>query len=664
MGCINAVHDTGDIRYRSPFGAVPVKSEVKLSIFVESEKTDKVWIRLWNNEKGEKIIEALSSEDGIWQGTVAVDTPGVYWYYFIVVTKDGCFYYSRRNDTDFGTGFLDCCPRHSFQITVYEEFSVPSWYREGVMYQIFPDRFYRVREGIQPIPYDETFDQVILDNRMYLVNKNEEDVPSCLRDPSTGDLSNLDYFGGTLKGIIEKLDYLQSLGINILYLNPVFEASSNHRYNTGDYFKIDPLLGDETTFEELCREGQKRGISIILDGVFSHTGSDSRYFNKEGRYPEIGAYQSKDSKYYSWYRFERYPDKYDCWWGVKSLPNVNETDPSYMDFIIRNEKSVVKYWMEKGAKGWRLDVADELPDLFLEELRRAVKTKDKDAVIIGEVWEDASNKISYGSLRSFLLGRQLDSVMNYPFRDRVLSYLTGKISGREFSLFTMNLYQNYPKQAFFSCMNLLGTHDVPRIRTLLGEAPSEDSLDCNEKKDYRLNRDQKKLADKRQELAVILQMTFPGVPAVYYGDEAGMEGYSDPFNRGVYPWGREDKDMIEKYKKWIRLRNENQALKKGEYIPLIRMKINFETQGASDVFGFIRIIRNNRDAFGEEAENGFVLVLVNRSTQKRHTLRIDLNEYRVNTLRRYPDHFEHDKIDGGVLTVTLPPLGYAVWTEA
>jgi cyclomaltodextrinase len=213
-------------------------------------------------------------------------------------------------------------------------------------------------------------------------------------------------------------------------------------------------------------------------------------------------------------------------------------------------------------------------------------------------------------------------------------------------------------------MNLLGTHDVPRIRTLLGEAPSEDSLDCNEKKDYRLNRDQKKLADKRQELAVILQMTFPGVPAVYYGDEAGMEGYSDPFNRGVYPWGREDKDMIEKYKKWIRLRNENQALKKGEYIPLIRMKINFEAQGASDVFGFIRIIRNNRDAFGEEAENGFVLVLVNRSTQKRHTLRIDLNEYRVNTLRRYPDHFEHDKIDGGVLTVTLPPLGYAVWTEA
>ena len=191
-----------------------------------------------------------------------------------------------------------------------------------------------------------------------------------------------------------------------------------------------------------------------------------------------------------------------------------------------------------GSERLAFDVADELPTFLRADV---VKTKDKDAVIIGEVWEDASNKISYGSLRSFLLGRQLDSVMNYPFRDRVLSYLTGKISGRELSLFTMNLYQNYPKQAFFSCMNLLGTHDVPRIRTLLGEAPSEDSLDCNEKKDYRLNRDQKKLADKRQELAVILQMTFPGVPAVYYGDEAGMEGYSDPFNRGVYPWGREDK---------------------------------------------------------------------------------------------------------------------------
>lgn len=665
MDLPKVIHDTGDIRYRAPFGAVQRGSEVHLSIRIESGTPQWVQLRFWKEKSGEKIKEAVPSGkgDGFWHSTVTLNTPGVYWYYFIICIDGNVFYYSRKNNTDFGEGFLSSDPMHSFQLTVYEHFTVPKWYSESVMYQIFPDRFHRVLDQI-PEHYDEMYDQIKINNRVFLINKKAEDVPSYRRDPSTGFLTNDDYFGGNLRGIIEKLDYLQSLGISTVYLNPIFEAFSNHRYNTGDYLKIDPLLGDMETFKELCREGKKRGISFILDGVFSHTGSDSIYFNKDGRYPDLGAYQSKDSNYHPWYCFKSFPDEYDCWWGIDTLPNVNETEPSFMDFIIRNKDGVIRYWIENGAKGWRLDVADELPGVFIKEIRTALKDQDPEAVLIGEVWEDASNKVSYGALRTYLLGQELDTVMNYPFRSLVLDYMTGKISGRHFSLSTMALYQNYPKQAFFACMNLLGTHDVPRVRTILGDAPSENGLDFDERSKYRLNEYQRVLADQRQKAAVVIQMTYPGVPVVYYGDEAGMEGYTDPFNRGAFPWGHEDKSMIQWYRQWITLRNEMDALRRGEYIPFTGLKIDMDHKGREDIFGFIRIIQNNTDVFGQKAQNGLVLVLVNRSVEKEHTVLIDLGDYRIQNLKCVTEESGQYNLDGNALTVTLSPVDCAVWCDS
>ena len=255
-------------------------------------------------------------------------------------------------------------------------------------------------------------------------------------------------------------------------------------------------------------------------------------------------------------------------------------------------------------------MADELPDVFIRELRKAVKEADPDAVVIGEVWEDASNKVSYGSLREYLLGEELDSVMNYPFRNLVLDFLLGGDDGEKLFRGSMTLYENYPREAFFGAMNLLGSHDVARLRTILGEAPAETGLTLAEQAEYRMTEEQKALADRRQKLAVVLQMTMPGVPSVYYGDEAGMEGYRDPLNRGTYPWGREDKPMAEWYRRLICLRNRTDALKKGEYLPVLHQ---------NGMYGFIRQIEKNRDVFGEYAENGFLLILVNRDAEAHET---------------------------------------------
>ena len=238
------------------------------------------------------------------------------------------------------------------------------------------------------------------------------------RPNERGEVTNSDYFGGTLRGIEEKLPYLKSLHVTCLYLNPIFEAHSNHRYNTADYTKIDPVLGTEEDFQSLCAAAGRLGIRVMLDGVFSHTGSDSVYFNRQGRYPQPGAYQSQQSPYFSWYHFISWPEKYHSWWGFETLPEVEETDNNYNKYI-NGRQGVVRKWLKKGASGWRLDVADELPDSFLDQLTEAAKEEKPDAVVLGEVWEDATTKESYGSRRRYLLGRQLDSVMNYPFRNAV-----------------------------------------------------------------------------------------------------------------------------------------------------------------------------------------------------------------------------------------------------
>ncbi|MBQ4626029.1 MAG: glycoside hydrolase family 13 protein, partial [Clostridia bacterium] len=350
-----------------------------------------------------------------------------------------------------------------------------------------------------------------------------------------------------------------------IYLNPVFQAQSNHRYDTADYEKTDSLLGSEKDFSSLCKKAKEKGIEIVLDGVFSHTGSDSKYFNKNGNYGCDGAYNSKSSPYYGWYRFKNYPDEYDCWWGVDILPEIDEENDDYIEYIA-GENGILRKWIRAGAKGWRLDVADELPDKFLDSLRNAVKAEDSEGYILGEVWEDASNKISYGARRRYLLGQQLDSVMNYPFADALIAFATdGRAEG--FNDRIAEICENYPKDAVDCLMNHIGTHDTCRVLNRLATLGKYRSSHL-ERYSGGLSDEERERGRRLLRLISSMQFTLPGVPCIYYGDEAGIEGGEDPFNRGCYPWGKEDKELIEHYKFLGRLRKEHGAFAQGEFIPV------------------------------------------------------------------------------------------------
>ena len=556
------MHNSHHLLYRSPFGAVPVSQAVTLrlsgTLMLTAERTA---IRLWREGIGEEIIEMKpaglqEAGEDFWEATFTVaDQPGLVWYYFIIEHREGIRYYGNNIQRLGGPGQMQMETPYSYQITVYKaDFSVPEWFCTGIIYQIFPDRF---RNGLPG-------NKVRSPKENSFIYGQWEDEPLYIKDPATGKILRWDFHGGNLEGVIEKLPYLKSLGITILYLNPIFEAASNHRYDTGDYKKIDAMLGTEKTFTELCHKAGAMGIRIILDGVFSHTGSDSRYFNREGRYDTLGAYHSKNSPYYPWYRFTHYPDDYDCWWGIDTMPNVNEMEHSFRKYIIEDEDSVIRRWIGKGAGGWRLDVADELPGSFIRQLRKAMKATDPESVLIGEVWEDASNKVSYGERRSYLQGDELDSVMNYPFRETMIQFFLGRITGIEAVQQLMSLYENYPREHFYSCMNLIGSHDRIRVLTLLGEAPDENSMSISERLHYKLPKKQRELASRRLKAMIAFQMTYPGVPAIYYGDEVGMEGFSDPLNRKTYPWGREDHTLLYWTQQMTALRSGHPVFVKGD----------------------------------------------------------------------------------------------------
>ena len=357
---------------------------------------------------------------------------------------------------------------------------------------------------------------------------------------------------------------MEELGVTCIYLNPIFEAHSNHRYNTADYMKIDPSLGTEEDLVSLIKEAKNHGISVILDGVFSHTGDDSRYFNIKNRYHTVGAANSPDSPYHSWYKFGNYATGYACWWGIPSLPETEEDDLSYSNFIT-GENGVIRHWLKKGIKGWRLDVADELPDSFLDKIRLAVKAEGEENYLLGEVWEDATNKISYGSRRRFLRGKQLDSVMNYPLAEAIISFVKGGVA-QDLLATAEDLLENYPPQAAKLMMNHIGTHDTARILTRL--AKNGETGDREWQSRQTLSPEEYAHGAKLLRLAAVLQYTMPGVPSLYYGDEAGMSGYGDPFCRAAFPWGKEDIELTDFYKKLGQFRKSCPAFKSGEFIPV------------------------------------------------------------------------------------------------
>lgn len=535
-------YDAWDPHDKQPFGAVEAGSLVTMN-FAASQSLHPNRLALILRQEGGTQHRIYFSQAGasasslFFNATFSVGEKGLYFYRFEIETPTGIIFVGRGENAAAVIG--DFLPE--WQLTVYDKaFKTPAHLQQGLMYQIFPDRFFRASNG--PLPP--------VKNERYLHQSWEE------RPLFTDDLPNYeatDFYGGDLQGILQKLPYLHSLGVTMIYLNPIFEAAGNHRYNTGDYLKVDPYLGDEADFSLLCSEAEKLGIRIILDGVFSHTGSDSVYFNKEGHYDSLGAYQSPDSPFASWYQFHGEDrSSYDCWWGFTTLPNVNEVDPAFLDFIC-GEKGVLRHWMDLGAAGWRLDVADELPDGFLKRLRQCVKGYDPEKYILGEVWEDASNKCSYNVRRPYLLGEELDSVMNYPWRLAILDYMkTG--DARPFYTAVMTLLDHYPAPALEALMTPLSTHDCPRALTELGVGHS---VDPHAQGDYQLTPEEYALGRELLKQAAILQYTLPGFPSLYYGDEAGLSGFADPWNRRCFPWGKEDQELTHFFRQLGALRKDH-----------------------------------------------------------------------------------------------------------
>ncbi|HWQ42896.1 MAG TPA: bifunctional glycogen debranching protein GlgX/4-alpha-glucanotransferase [Desulfosporosinus sp.] len=609
MTVFNAYHNSHDLFYREPFGAVRCGERITFRLRTFSAvPIDACILRLWESDREITISMLQASEScqipvqdsgpdpfkgaKLFEGEYeAPSSPGLIWYYFMIRVGNQTYYYGNNLKMLGGEGRLWEQEPSAYQITVHKQVVVPEWYKRGVMYQVFVDRFFNDRKnGFTFYPRENT-----------LLHANWSDQPIYIKDKA-GRVTDWDFFGGTLQGVIEKMPYFRELGISILYFNPIFDSPSNHKYDTADYHQIDPMFGDATVFKRLIATARQAGIAIILDGVFSHTGSDSIYFNKYGNYPGVGAYQSPESPYFNWYKFKENYKEYQSWWGVDTLPEVNEMNPSYRQFMYGSEESVINKWLTMGVAGWRLDVADELPDEFIQELRQAIKSIRPNAVLIGEVWEDASNKVSYGKQRKYLFGDELDSTMNYPFRASFLRFMLGESDSEGVHQEIMSLYENYPRENFYAAMNLIGSHDTVRVLTLLGDAPPEQSLTDTELRTFRLPLNARQLAVQRLKLLSLVQMMFPGVPCIYYGDEAGVEGYADPYNRGTYPWGKEDREIMDWYRRILRMHAEFETLQTGDF-----QSFFFEPE----VYGFTRA--------GDEEE---IIVLINRHLGETKTVNL------------------------------------------
>ena len=569
-------YNSWDRNFKAPFGAL--KTSQNATIKVKVNKNFNVYsIKLIIEKEDENLKPVIVRELDLKQVSEYNDTreysveisplqtPAVYYYFFVVELniygEDRTLFYGKTHNNGMACEYT-YENLNKYQLTVYEDYKVPSWFKEGILYHVFVDRFNNGnRNGKVDNPKKNSF-----------LYGNWDDEPMYIKDKN-GEVARWDFHGGNLKGIINKLGYLKRLGVSIIYLSPIFESSSNHKYDTGNYKKIDPMFGDEEIFKELIDKAAEKGISIVLDGVFSHVGADSLYFNKFNHYDSIGAYQSENSPYRSWFKFKPGSNKYKCWWGVESLPDTNELEPSFMDYIIYDKDSVINKWMDMGVKGWRLDVADELPSKFIEELKKETTKNDSESILIGEVWEDASNKISYGERRSYFLGSQLDSVLGYPFRDNIVDFLTGKIPSWKLNDLFITLKENYPKEAFKSNLNLLSSHDIERVKTALKS--DKDLL----------------------KLAILAQMSFEGVPYIYYGDEAGLEGGKDPENRKTYPWKNEDMEIMDFYRHCGQFRNRNKVFTLGD--------TEFIYLGNDEVFAYIRYNDDDRE-----------LIILNRSNKK------------------------------------------------
>ena len=534
--------------------AGPDESPVRLVIRLDGEND--VRYPLFRTEN-----ESETGNYTVYEGTVTLRDRGLYWYSFEIETTAGLLKVSRSGpDNKAVTSRADECPEpvSCWQQTVYkQDYRDPDWIYGGIYYHVFVDRFCHVGDQV------------------YLPGKTTRDdwggMPEYL--PVNGRILNNDFFGGNLRGIREKLPYFESLGVTCLYLSPIVEAYSSHKYDTADYTKVDPMFGTMEDFEALCSDAAKRGIRVICDGVFSHTGSDSIYFNKEKHYGEGGAYNDPDSPYRSWYTFHE-DGSYETWWGIDTLPRINKMEPSYREFINgtpdggtgkpARKGGIAQFWLDHGASGWRLDVVDEFPGEFLTEFVASAKSAKPDALVVGEVWEDASIKEAYGERKNYFRGDRLDSVMNYPLKDAIIRYVRYG-DARVLKEAVEDQWEHYPRYIVHALMNILGTHDSVRILTALGGRELEPEAPRELQASTKMTPKERANGLRLLKIAALLQMTLPGVPCIYYGDEAEMEGYKDPFNRKCFPWGNENQDLLAWYRKLTAIRRAHKVYERGEY---------------------------------------------------------------------------------------------------
>jgi cyclomaltodextrinase / maltogenic alpha-amylase / neopullulanase len=651
----SATHHSRLPLYRQPQGAAAEGADILLRLIATDIESCSVMVDGGSGWAETPMRPTARDGKQVYEAVINAPGPGWLFYYFSLKTAQGAKYLCAPHDGLGGEGIIQTTPGEPWQITIHmKDFHTPDWAKGAIIYQIFPDRFCcgdykKARQGLE---YHAGM------GRKVFPHENWGEEPLYLPLPGEKEYIPCDYYLGDLKGITEKLEHIAQLGATIIYLNPIFEAASNHRYNTADYHRIDPVLGDWTDFTALCNEARKRGIRIMLDGVFSHTGDDSIYFNRTGNYPSQGAWQGPGSPYYSWYKFKSMQE-YSCWWNMPSLPETNELDPGYMDFIA-GEKGVAQACLEYGASGFRLDVADELPEPFIARLRIKLKACNPDAFLLGEVWEDATKKYSYGERRRYLLGGGLDAVMNYPLREALLNFLTEHTDAGTMHRQLMSLWENYPMPTFYSAMNLLSSHDVERIRTRLGGAPDMRSLTRQEQARVTLNDSQLELADKRLRLITLLQYCIPGNPSIYYGDEAGMTGMGDPFNRRTYPWGKEDGECLAWYKWLAWLRQNNPVLTTGLFAACTI---------DPDVYTVYRFTSSGKDAFGKEMQ-GAIVCIVNRSAEEK-TVTLSIHEQIegrhgefITQLAdvTFTDVLTHQEyaFQNGRLILQLQPLGWVV----
>ncbi|MDL1910114.1 alpha-amylase [Chloroflexi bacterium CFX6] len=645
-------HDSRDLLYRTPGGAVPSGTEILIRLRTFHNDVTGVSLRVYDlDASAQRILKMTPAATDVpcyqpgleqftcdyWQASLHETSPNNLWYRFIVTDGSDTDYYADNTPAlDGGLGSVsEDAVDNSYALMFYDpSFTAPEWAKSASIYQIFPDRFRDGRANNNPKTGDVRYDDPVLKLSWgtlpegFCRNYSDGstncpwrfDATPPADSPDKEQPRGRDYFGGDLKGVDQYLDYLESLGVNTIYFNPIFDAGSNHSYDTQDYYRIDPYFGTQKDWENLVKHADQRGMKIVLDGVFNHLSSDSPFFDRYHHYPTLGACESLLSPYRNWFTFRDVPAgtgscvgsagpnsaNYDGWFGFDSIPVINKSLPEVQQYFLTGDNSVSKYWLRQGAGGWRMDVSGDpsFPPGYWETFRGVTKSTDPEALLISETWQKDS------TLLRMIRGDRLDTTMNYRLRDAVIGLLAPQgfdskgfadsgriISPSEFAARMEAIREDYPDAAYYSLMNLLDSHDTERLRwTLtpsLSETAAEKELDAANVAEGKL----------RQRIASLIQFSVPGAPTVFYGDEAGMTGDDDPDDRRTYPWadkgGSPDMDMFAHYQTLNALRASNDVLVNGDFTMLL----------ADDVTQVI--------AYGRKTASQAALVIVNRSDQTR-----------------------------------------------